>query len=119
MLLKSLPDISKLNTSSVVDFDEMFSGCRAFISLPNLSKLKAFKGIKMNNTFSFLNLTYLPDISKWSKNNAKDMPFMFCGCSFLDKLPDGISSLNVGNVTDMSEIFNDCQSLTSISIFQT
>ena len=39
---------------------------------------------------------------------------MFGNCISLRKLPDSISNLNVQNVLDMSEMFNDCQSLTSI-----
>ena len=37
-LLKSLPDISKWNTSIVNDISYMFSGCSLLLSLPDISK---------------------------------------------------------------------------------
>ena len=46
-------------------------------------------------------------------NNVTDMSDMFCGCSSLSSLPD-ISNWNTNNVTDMSSMFNGCSSLSSL-----
>ena len=37
-LLKSLPDISKWDTSNVVDMNGIFAGLNSIISLPDISK---------------------------------------------------------------------------------
>ena len=44
-------------------------------------------------------LLYLPDISKWNTNNAKNMNSIFYQCKSLSSLPD-ISKLNTNNVID-------------------
>ena len=59
--LKSLPDISKWNTSNVKYMKSMFWRCNSLISLP--------------------------DLSKWNTSNVKDMFSMFYGCNSLISLP--------------------------------
>ena len=54
----------------------------------------------------------LPDISKWNTLNVTDMSNMFRNCQSLLSLPD-ISKWNTQNVTDMSNMFG-CILLTSI-----
>ena len=46
-------------------------------------------------------------------NNITDMSFMFDNCSSLSSLPD-ISNWNTSNVSNMSFMFNDCISLLSL-----
>ena len=53
--LSSLPDISKWNTSNVIDISSMFSRCEK--------------------------LSLLPDISKWNTGNVTNMNSMFFGVS--------------------------------------
>ena len=59
--LKSLPDISKWNTSNVTNMSEMFSGCSSLISLP--------------------------DISKWNTQKLEKNDDMFKGCNKISKKP--------------------------------
>ena len=47
------------------------------------------------------------------RNNVIDMSYMFCECSSLSSLPD-ISKWNTNNVTNMSEMFYNCSSLSSL-----
>ena len=44
-------------------------------------------------------------------DNVTDMSDMFCGCSSLSSLPD-ISKWNINNVTDMRWMFSGCSSLS-------
>ena len=60
--LKSLPDISKWDTSNVTDMSGLFEECKS---------LKA-----------------LPDISNWNLINVMDLSDLFSGCSSLLSLPD-------------------------------
>ena len=46
-------------------------------------------------------------------NNITDMSYIFNECSSLSSLPD-ISKLNTDNVIDMCGMFNGCSSLTSL-----
>ena len=46
-------------------------------------------------------------------NNVTNMSNMFRGCSSLSSLPD-ISKLNTNNVTNMSYMFSSCSSLSSL-----
>ena len=46
-------------------------------------------------------------------NNITDMSFMFDGCNSLSSLPD-ISKWNTSNVNNMSFMFNGCNALSSL-----
>ena len=46
-------------------------------------------------------------------NNVTDMSFMFYECSSLSSLPD-ISKININNVTNMNLMFFKCSSLLSL-----
>ena len=46
-------------------------------------------------------------------NNVKDMSYMFYNCSSLSSLPD-ISKWNTSNVNNMSSMFYNCSSLSSL-----
>ena len=54
-------------------------------------------------------LTFLPDISKWNTNKIKDMSYMFSDCESLTSID--LSSFNTNNVTDMKYMFRCCGSL--------
>ena len=75
MNLRSLPDISKWNTSNVKNIEGIFNGCSS--------------------------LTSLPDISKWNTCNVESMNNMFCDCKSLKSVPD-LSKWNTQNITSTS-----------------
>ena len=82
--LKSIPDISKWNTSTVINMKGMFEEC---------SSLKS-----------------IPDITKWNTSNVKNMKYMFKNCSSLKSLPD-ISKWDIDNCLKYKkiyEMFNGC-----------
>ena len=65
----------------------------------------------MNHMFcgcSYLNS--LPEISKWNVSNVKDMSYMIYGCKFLKSLPD-LSNLDTSNVKSMRYMFYGCNLL--------
>ena len=50
---------------------DMFSECSSLSSLPDISKWDTSKVINMSNIFSgCISLSSLPDISKWNTNNV-------------------------------------------------
>ena len=86
-LLKSLPDISKWNTSKIEYMTECFMYCSSLLSLP--------------------------DISKWNTKNVKDMKDLFTGCKSLISIPD-ISIWKTDNLIEINNIFKGCSSLLFI-----
>ena len=114
MLLSSLPDISKWNTSNVTKMNNMFRGCLLLSSLPDISKWNTTNVTNMSGMFwGCKSLSSLPDISKWNISNVKDISYMFYECESLSSLPD-LSKWNTSNITDMSGMFRDCKSLSSL-----
>jgi len=86
--LKSLPDISKWNTSNVNNMSYIFYNCNSLISLPDISKWNTSNVNKMSYIFYNCNsLISLPDISKWnaSKEDTKSSLITFYD-SFISKL---------------------------------
>ena len=112
--LKSLPDISKWDTTNVTDMSYMFNECSRLISLPDIS---IWNTQNINNMCSMFykcsSLISLPDISIWYTSRVIYMYSMFYGCSSLKSLPD-ISQWNTSKVTDMNSMFYGCSSLKSL-----
>ena len=57
------------------------------------------------------------DLSKWNTNNVTNISYLFYECSSLSSLPD-ISKWNTKNVTDMSWMFYACKSYLHYLIYQ-
>lgn len=64
--------------------------------------------------FFFPNLTTIKGIGNLKTDNVTDMSDMFGGCSSLTSLD--ISTFNTENVEDMSYMFSDCSALTSLDM---
>ena len=115
--LISLPDISKWNTSNVMDMVGMFRDCYSLISLPDISKWNTSNVKNMKYMFSgCLSLISLPDISKWNTSNANDIRGLFYECISLKSLPD-LFSWNTSNVNNMRNMFYKCKSLSYLPDF--
>ena len=96
--LKSLPDISKWNTSNVIDMSEMFSYCIALENMPDISKWNFSNCTDLSNMLrNCKSLKNIPDISKWDISKVRNMSCIFRGCESLKSLPD-ISKWNTSNV---------------------
>ena len=107
--LKSLPDISKWDTSNVTDMSCMFKRCSLLKSLPDISKWDTSNVILMYEMFSHCSsLLSLPDISKWNFSNVINMIEKFSYCSPLSSLPN-ISKLKNSLKIDVDKIFLGCK----------
>ena len=105
-LLKSLPDISKIDTSKVTDMSYIFYDCESLESIPDISEWKTNNVKNMHGIFlNCKSLISLPDLSKWNTNNVTDMGYIFGNCYSLKSLPD-ISKWNTSKVTKMNGIFS-------------
>jgi len=110
----SFPDISKWNLVNVINIEYMFYGCKFLKELPDLSAWNTNNIINMSHLFQKCeSLLNLPELSKWNFRNVTNMEYMFCGCKSLKNLPD-ISTWNTNNVIDMSYLFENCHSLKSL-----
>ena len=99
-LLVSIPDLPKLNMSSVINISHFFYKCLSLKSLINMNHL--FSNCK--------SLKEIPDISEWDISFVNDITSMFSSCFGLSYLPD-ISNWNTSSVLNMSYLFNFCSSL--------
>ena len=96
----------------ITDMSYMFYNCVNLSSLPDISKWNTNNVTNMSDMFSNCsNLSYLPDIYKWNTNNVTNMSHLFFICENLSTFPD-ISKWNTYNVTDMSYIFSNCKKLS-------
>ena len=69
--LKSIPDISKINTENVIDISNMFYGCSNLENIPD--KIENMKGLFQKCS----NLLSIPDISDWNISNVIDISYFF------------------------------------------
>ena len=77
-------DLSKLDTSNVIDMSDMFKACPY--------------------------LTSVGDLSNWNTSNVTNMSLMFADCKSLSEAGD-ISQWNTANVTNMTSMFIRCAKL--------
>ena len=59
-------------------------------------------------------LQFIYNDSKWEASNINNMSYMFYNCKKLTFLPKFIYDCNTSKVTDMSNMFNGCESLNGI-----
>ena len=76
-----------INTSSVIDFNHMFSGCSSLASL---------------------------DLSSFDTAAAKNLSYLFYGCSSLES-PD-LSSFDTAHVETMADLFTGCSKLAEVTL---
>ena len=108
--------ISVMTNGTVVlpsDSSSMFGGCSKLTAL-DLSKFDTSKVMNMYSMFKgCFSLTAL-DLSKFDTSKVTDMSYMFNGCSKLTALD--LSSFNTSKVTDMHSMFNGCFKLTALDL---
>ena len=109
-LLKKIPE----KKNNIIAFTEMFYGCISLKSLPDLSKWDTSKVTDMSGMFTHCrSLTSFPSISNWDTSNVKSICGMFAHCSSLESLPD-ISNWKTQNINDFSSLFYNCEKLKYI-----
>ena len=107
--------ISDIDTSKVINFESMFSGCTNMKTL-KVDNWDTRKGTFMTNMF--MNCKFLKnigDVSKWKMSKANDVHSMFCGCKRLENIGDA-GQWDVSNVKDFTFIFRDCEKLRPIDL---
>ena len=134
-------DLSSFNTSKVVSFSYMFSGCSKLTSITGISTWKNNEASKMDFMFAYdgalktvdlsnfttpvvtdmsymfvydANLTSL-DLSKFDTSQVDNFSYMFAGCTNLTSIT-GISNWKNNKATDMSYMFYSDENLTSLDL---
>ena len=106
-------DLSNFKTENVQYLDRMFEGCSSLTSLD----VSGFKTKNVTNTRSMFaecsSLTTL-DVSCFETENVTEMDWMFYNCSSLTELD--VSGFKTGNVTTMESMFYNCSSLKTLDV---
>ena len=106
--LKSVPNISQLNTSNIINMNRLFEGCELLETLPDISGWDIGKVTDIRGMFfNCKNLKKLADISGWNTINVTTMKDMFWSCSKLSHkyLPD-IRKWDTRNAIDAKDVFD-------------
>ena len=91
-----LPDISKWDTSNVIDMSKTFYNCSSLLLLPDISKWDTSNVIDMNKMFyNCISLSLYPDLSNWNTNNVSNRNKMFYISPLLSSLPNFIKSRDI------------------------
>ena len=106
-------DLSKTDTSNVIDMISMFGGCNNLNSL-DLSSFNTGNVTNMGSMFHGCESLSSLDLSSFNTSNVTNMNYMFYCCSSLSSLD--LSSFDTSNVTEMSEMFLNCKNLTSLNL---
>ena len=103
-------DVSNLDVSNANSLYSMFYGCSKLTSL-DVSKWKTSKVTNMGYLFTGCKLNSI-DLTNFDVSNVKIFKHMFSGCRNLTTIK-GLDKWNTVSATDMSCMFNNCESLTT------
>lgn len=105
-------DVSKIDTSAVTTFYELFSDCHKLVEINGVENLNTSGVTTMYYTFS--GCWELPslDLSNWVTSGVTNMVWMFQACAKMTTL--NLSNWDMSNVTQMNRMFGSCSMLTSI-----
>lgn len=112
--IKSL-DLSRWDTSMVDNMSCMFLDCLDLVEIKGLSSLNTSKVTNMTEMFKGCRSMTSVDLTGWDTSSVNNMTEMFSGCNKLSEV-NGLSSLNVSNVTSLAKMFLECSSLTSVDL---
>lgn len=105
--------IENLNTSSVVNMEYMFAGCKKLTSL-DVSHFDTSKVTSMSYMFQDCSSLTSLDVSNFNIERVSTMYGMFSGCSSLISINlDGFNPKNVGY---LSGLFKNCSSLREVDL---
>ena len=106
-------DVTYLDTSSVTNMNDMFSGCKGLNSL-DLSSFNTSNVTSMYNMFFNCQKIVALDLKNFNTSNVTTMRDMFRYCYKFTSLD--LSSFDTSNVTDMNGMFDRCSGLTSLDL---
>ena len=111
--LKTITDLSNLNTANVSDMRSMFAACNNLTSI-DLSGFNTEKVTDLGGMFTGCSSLTSLDLSGFNTANVKHMIEMFFACHSLISLD--LSSFNTANVSGMSGMFGECYALSSLNL---
>lgn len=111
--LKTITDLSNLNTANVSDMSSMFAACNNLTSI-DLSGFNTEKVTDLGGMFTGCSSLTSLDLSGFNTSNVTNISGMFRGCSSLTSLD--LSGFNTANVKHMIEMFFACHSLISLDL---
>ena len=106
-------DASKIDTSKVVDMNNMFTGASNLTTL-DVSKWDTSRVEYMSHMFSEASSLTSLDVSKWDTSKVKYMSSMFNRASSLTTLD--VSKWDTSKVFDMSYMFRGASNLTTLDV---
>ncbi|MCR4795060.1 MAG: BspA family leucine-rich repeat surface protein [Ruminococcus sp.] len=106
-------DLTKADTSKIMDMEAMFMGCRSLRSI-DLSKFIVPNASCMKQMFYECEKLESIDLSGIDTSDVKLMTFMFAGCSSLETVD--ISGFNTVNVYSFSRMFYKCSNLKTVYV---
>jgi surface protein len=112
-------NVSAWDVSRVTDMDKMFGYCTSLAAL-DVSRWNTGSVEDVRGMFEYCTKIATLDVSNWDMSNVQDagainnpvMQDMFRGCRSLTSLD--LSKWDIHQVTDMSNMFNGCTSLTTV-----
>ena len=104
-------DLSRLDTSNVVDMSWMFAGCDSLTEL-DLSGFSTSKVADMSSMFEGCERLARLDISGFDVRGVHGMPGMFAGCAALEELD--ISGFDAPRAENLNRMFEGCDRLRRI-----
>lgn len=106
-------DLSNRNISNVTDMANMFTNCSLLTSV-KMQNLDASAVTQMNYMFYDCKNINSVDFSNSNTSNVSNTRYMFYGCDTTTSLE--IKGLDTSNVTDTSSMFYNCKALTLLDI---
>ena len=112
--LVSIENLNQLDTTNVTDMSYMFAGCLKLQNI-NVARFNTTNVTTMRAMFATCdNLTNL-DLSNFDSSKAVDMSYMFASSRQLANITFS-NKFNTSIVTNMSNMFYDCQSLDGLDL---
>lgn len=112
--LVSIENLDQLDTTNVTDMSYMFAGCLKLQNI-NVARFNTTNVTTMRAMFATCdNLTNL-DLSNFDSSKIVDMSYMFASSRQLANITFS-SQFNTSIVTNMSNMFYDCQSLDGLDL---
>lgn len=110
-IISYITEISaQLDTSSVTNMANMFSGCTNLTTIPQLNTSSV---TNMGGMFQYC--TNLTEIPLLDTSNVTNMQYMLNNCTSLTTIP----LLDTSNVINMYHMFDGCTNLTTIPLLDT
>ena len=106
-------DLSRVNTSGMINASRMFRGCEKLTSL-DLSGWNTGNVTDMYEMFRDCERLTSLNLSGWDTGNVTNMGLLFSYCMSLTSFD--LSGWNTAKVIDMFYMFNGCESLTSLDL---